>query len=73
MNAEVVQLAAGSAHADANEVLDWLRTAPRPPLKVFVTHGEPDAADALRIRIEHELGWTAHVPEYLERIELRRE
>lgn len=72
VNAEVVQLAAGSAHADADEVLAWLRSAPRQPAKVFVTHGEPDAADALRLRIEHELGWNAHVPDYLEKVELRR-
>jgi metallo-beta-lactamase family protein len=70
VGAEVAQLAAGSAHADAEEILAWLRTAPQPPRKVFVTHGEPDAADALRARIEHELGWPAHFPEYLERVEL---
>jgi metallo-beta-lactamase family protein len=37
---------------------------------VFVTHGEPDAADALRARIEHELGWAAQFPEYLEEVDL---
>ncbi len=68
--AEVVQLETASAHADAGEILAWLRTAPRPPRGVFVTHGEPDAADALRIRIRRELGWNAHVPEYLERADL---
>jgi metallo-beta-lactamase family protein len=71
VGAEVIQLAAGSAHADADEILAWLRTAPKPPRKVFVTHGEPDAADALRARIEHELGWPAHFPEYLEHVDLR--
>jgi len=70
VGAEVVQLAAGSAHADAGEILAWLRSAPKPPRKVFVTHGEPDAADALRARIEHELRWPAHFPEYLEQVEL---
>ena len=30
----------------------------------------PDAADALRARIEHELGWPAHFPEYLEQVDL---
>jgi metallo-beta-lactamase family protein len=29
---------------------------------VFITHGEPAAADALRQRIERELGWPATVP-----------
>ena len=70
VGAEVAQLAAGSAHADADEILAWLQSAPKPPRKVFVTHGEPDAADALRVRIEHELGWPAHFPEYLERVDL---
>ena len=70
VNAEVVQLAAASAHADADEVLAWLRSAPRPPRKVFVTHGEPDAAEALRVRIDRELGWNAHVPEYREQVDL---
>lgn len=70
IRAEVVQLAAASAHADAGEILDWLRSAPRPPRGVFVTHGEPDAADALRIRIQRELDWPARVPEYLEHADL---
>jgi metallo-beta-lactamase family protein len=71
VGAEVVQLAASSAHADAGEILAWLRTAPTPPREVFVTHGEPDAADALRGRIEHELGWPARFPEYLDEVDLR--
>jgi metallo-beta-lactamase family protein len=70
INAQVVQLSTASAHADANEILTWLRTADRPPRGVFITHGEPDAADALRLRIGRELGWKAHVPEYLERVVL---
>jgi metallo-beta-lactamase family protein len=35
-----------------------------------VTHGEPGASDALRRRIEHELGWPATVPEHREIVEL---
>jgi len=70
IRAEVIQLSAGSAHADGGEVLDWLRSAPRQPRGVFVTHGEPAPADALRVRIERELGWKAHVPEYLEQADL---
>jgi metallo-beta-lactamase family protein len=37
---------------------------------VFVTHGEPVAADSLRRRIQDDLDFAAHVPEYLETIEL---
>ena len=70
VNAEVVALGSASAHADADEILTWLRTAPRAPRGVFVTHGEPDAADVLRARIERELGWTATVPEYRDTVNL---
>jgi metallo-beta-lactamase family protein len=70
IRAEVVQLAAASAHADSDEMLAWLRTTPKPPRGVFVTHGEADAADAFRLRIQRELGWPAHVPDYLERVDL---
>lgn len=70
VNAQVLQLEAASGHADADELIAWLGGAPRPPKEVFVVHGEPDAADALRVRIARELGWRARVPEYLERVEL---
>ena len=68
--AEVVQLGAASAHADADELLAWLRAAPRRPRGVFLTHGEPGPADALRKRIERELGWQAYVPGDHESIDL---
>ncbi len=70
VNAEVIQLEAASAHADSGEILAWLRSAPRAPGAVYVTHGEPDAADALRLRIQRELGWHAQVPEYRETADL---
>ena len=64
VRAEVAQLNSASAHADSNELIAWMRQLPQPPRKVFITHGEPAASDALRRRIEHELGWTAIVPGY---------
>jgi len=70
IKAEIVNLQGLSAHADRNGLLRWLRGAARPPRRVYVTHGEPDAADALRYAIEHELGWSARVPEHLETVEL---
>ncbi len=68
--AEVVQLESFSGHADADEILTWMGAAKAPPQITYVTHGEPDAADALRGRIKHELGWEARVPEHLERVVL---
>ena len=45
-------------------------TAPSAPRVVYLTHGEPDAADTLRGRVQRELGWRARVPEHLERVGL---
>jgi putative YphP/YqiW family bacilliredoxin len=32
------------------------------PTKLFLNHGEPHQTDALRQRIEYELGWEATIP-----------
>lgn len=62
VNAEVAELPMMSAHADSDELLRWLSGFERPPRQVFVVHGEPDASEALRERIQRELGWNACVP-----------
>jgi metallo-beta-lactamase family protein len=72
IRAEVIALGNLSAHADVDEIMQWLKGFEKPPRRTFVTHGEPPAADALRLRIQDELGWDAHVPEHLEKVELRR-
>jgi metallo-beta-lactamase family protein len=70
VRAEVVSVPAFSVHADAAELVAWLRRAPRPPETTFVVHGEPAAATALHDAIERELGWTAAVPRYLEQVRI---
>jgi len=62
VRARVVHLDSLSAHADAGELMAWLAAAPSPPSAVSVVHGEAGAADTLRRRIGHELGWPAAVP-----------
>jgi metallo-beta-lactamase family protein len=70
VRAEVVHLDSLSAHADREGLLAWLGAMPKPPQRVFVTHGEPVAADALRLAIEERLGWPASVPEHAAAIDL---
>lgn len=70
INAHVEYLNNMSAHADYSEILTWLKGFTQPPRKVFITHGEPEAALALKGHIESELGWSCHVPEYLEKVRL---
>lgn len=70
VRAEVANLDMLSAHADRDQLLAWLRRMPKPPRRVFVTHGEPVAADAMRLAIQDRLGWNAEVPEYRGAVEL---
>jgi metallo-beta-lactamase family protein len=64
VKAEVVQLQSASAHADASQLVAWLRTMPQAPDQVYVVHGELGASDELRKRIKQDLGWRAIVPEH---------
>jgi metallo-beta-lactamase family protein len=68
VRAEICDLGGFSVHADADELVAWLRTAPRPPKGVFVVHGEPPAATALSRRIADDLDWVAAVPRRGERL-----
>ncbi len=72
VRAEVRLLENLSAHADVDEILGWLRGFTRPPRHTFITHGEPEAADALRRRIEEALRWQCTIPDYLERVTLEK-
>jgi metallo-beta-lactamase family protein len=62
INAEVAQLDMLSAHADSNELMRWLSGFRRAPQRVFIVHGEPEASEALRMRIDRELGWQSIIP-----------
>jgi metallo-beta-lactamase family protein len=64
VKAEVSHLEGFSGHADAQGLMDWLRGFDAPPAQTFVVHGEPAAADALRMRIKDELNWRVAVPEH---------
>jgi metallo-beta-lactamase family protein len=70
VRADVVDISGLSVHADQDEIVAWLGTAAAPPDMALLVHGEPDASNALRDRISSQLGWTAAVPGYGERIRL---
>jgi metallo-beta-lactamase family protein len=70
VRARIADLPEFSAHADADELVDWLSSTPEPPEAVYVVHGEDDARQALAERIDDELGWTAVTPRHLERVRL---
>ncbi|MBA2654453.1 MAG: MBL fold metallo-hydrolase [Gammaproteobacteria bacterium] len=70
IRAEVIELSNTSAHADYQEILAWLKKITTPPIKTFITHGEPEAAQSLKNIIEKELAWDCEIPVYLQTEEL---
>jgi metallo-beta-lactamase family protein len=70
MRAKVHNLSMLSAHADQGELLRWAGKFEKPPRTAFVTHGEPEGADALRHKLEEERGWRCIVPDHGETVEL---
>lgn len=69
VRAEIQVTNSYSAHADAEQMVQWL-SAMKPPDTAYVVHGEADASRALATRLGDELGWNAVVPRYLERVSL---
>jgi metallo-beta-lactamase family protein len=56
VKARFVALHGLSGHADADELMRWVRSGGLKPRAVFVTHGEPAAAAALARRLGTEVG-----------------
>lgn len=70
VRAEVALIEGFSVHADADELLSWVASAPEPPHVVYVVHGEPAASRALADRVRDELGLTAVVARDGEKVRL---
>lgn len=70
VKASVHNLDALSAHGDYEEILTWLGQSDIHPKKVFITHGEALAADAMRKHIEERMKWDAEVPDLFSSVEL---
>jgi metallo-beta-lactamase family protein len=68
--AQVAELRGLSGHGDAGEMLRWLSGIRTPPRRIYLTHGEEEAARALAGRITTERGFPTYVPELGERVDL---
>ncbi|WP_324721083.1 MBL fold metallo-hydrolase [Salinimicrobium sp. HB62] len=60
-----------SAHADQNELLDWIADLETAPQRIFLVHGEKKASDVLRVKIKDRYGWKADIPHLGETVSLR--
>jgi metallo-beta-lactamase family protein len=59
-----------SAHADRAELLKWVRSQPKPPRTIFVTHAEEKASSAFARLLKSELGVRVIEPELGQRFDL---
>jgi metallo-beta-lactamase family protein len=57
VKANILEIESLSAHADQKGLLDWLSELKTKPTKVFLVHGENQAADELRIKIQEHYGF----------------
>lgn len=70
VHAEIKMVSSLSAHADYKEILQWLGYFEKPPKKVFLTHGQLEAAESLKKKIEKRFGWLVVIPKYLDSFDL---
>jgi metallo-beta-lactamase family protein len=62
VRAEIQEVSQFSAHADRMELVRWLSGFTAPPKQLFLTHGEPPAAQAFSGTVQQKLGWRVTVP-----------
>ncbi|HHW44842.1 MAG TPA: MBL fold metallo-hydrolase [Desulfotomaculum sp.] len=51
-----------SAHADQEDLLDWVGHLRRPPIRVFLVHGEPGPIEVLAGEIARRYGFPVYAP-----------
>ncbi|MDN5325849.1 MAG: metallo-beta-lactamase family protein [Moorella sp. (in: firmicutes)] len=70
VQADIVSIDGFSAHADQAGLLNWVKSFRQPPRKVFVTHGEKEAAEDFARLLTNELGLATEVPGWLDTVQL---
>ena len=64
VRARIARIGGFSAHADRSELVQWITSLQAPPKRVFVVHGESDAAEAFGTHLTEATGWKVTVPDY---------
>lgn len=72
VRAEVRTLSNLSAHADYEEIVSWLQDSEAKPKMTFITHGEPEAANALMAQLQTRLKLNCKVPTQNEEVILEK-
>jgi metallo-beta-lactamase family protein len=70
VEARVAKINGLSAHADRDELFQWLQALKSRPKRVFVTHGEESSANSFGDWLVEKTGWDVSVPAYLDEVTL---
>ena len=70
MKMKVKRIEGFSAHAGKNELFDWVTNIKKAPRRVFITHGEEEAAMYFSNYLHKKTGWDTFVPEYKDTVVL---
>ncbi len=62
VNATIKHIESLSAHADQNDLIDWMSKIKNIPEMVYLVHGEPTAQDAFKIKIQDIYDWNVKIP-----------
>lgn len=71
VKARVEYLQSLSAHADQKELINWLDDMEASPERLFIVHGEPQAADMMRLKLKDIKGWESEIPSLYDISELQ--
>ena len=70
VKAEIIEMGQFSAHAGKSELLRWLTRLQAAPKQVYLTHGEPTAAQMLQQAVEEKFRWNCAAAKYLDTVSL---
>ncbi len=71
VKSRIIQVHGFSGHADRDELTRWLSGLKKAPRKVFVVHGEEEAAESFARHVSETKGWEVSVPEYQDEVVLK--
>lgn len=70
VKAKIENIEGLSSHADQKGLIDWMGKIQKKPERIFIVHGEPQAADALRVKIKDIYRWDSYLPTQNEILEI---
>jgi metallo-beta-lactamase family protein len=70
IRAQVEEIDTLSAHADSDGIVQWVHQLQQKPQRIFVTHGEPAAADSLRHRLASDRNCDVSVPDLYQTVSI---